>query len=89
MHSAITHLFAGVQVSDLDAGIDGTRGSSGDPGYARRKEMLWEIDERAWLLIEQNAAQAGSGRITVAVAGLDALLERLVVQRIEHKPIET
>jgi hypothetical protein len=39
--------------------------------------------------IEPNAARTGAGRITLAVAGLDALLERLAAQRIEHEPIET
>ena len=34
-------------------------------------------------------ARAGAGRITLAVAGLDALLEGLAAQRIEHEPIET
>jgi hypothetical protein len=53
------------------------------------EEILWEIDEHATLFIEPNAAQAGAGRITFAVAGLDALLERLAAQRIEHEPIET
>ena len=43
----------------------------------------------AWLFIELNAAQAGAGRITLSVTGLDALLERLAAQRIEHEPIET
>ena len=33
--------------------------------------------------------RAGAGRITLAVAELDALLERLAAQRIEHEPIET
>ena len=47
------------------------------------------IDERAWLFIEPNAARAGAGRVTLAVAGLDALLERLAARRIEHEPIET
>ena len=51
--------------------------------------MLWEIDERAWLFIEPNAAQAGAGRITLAVVGLDALLERLAAEGIEHEPVET
>ena len=46
--------------------------------------MLWEIDEHAWLFIEPNAAQAGAGRMTLSVAELDALLER-----IEHEPVET
>jgi hypothetical protein len=67
------------------------RGSSGDPREDRRvgEEILWELDERAWLFIEPNAARAGASRITVAVAGLDALLERLAARRIAHEPIET
>ena len=88
--SAITHLFAGVPVSDLDAGIDWYTRLFGRPPDRRvGEEILWEIDERAWLFIEPNRARAGAGRITFAVAGLDALLERLAVERIEHEPIET
>jgi catechol 2,3-dioxygenase-like lactoylglutathione lyase family enzyme len=88
MQSAITHLFAGVPVSDLDASIDWYTGCSGDPQICASGRDLWEIDERAWLFIEPNAARAGAGRITLEVAGLDALLERLAGQRIEHEAIE-
>jgi catechol 2,3-dioxygenase-like lactoylglutathione lyase family enzyme len=88
--SAITHLFAGVPVSDLDASIEWYTRLFGRPPDSRvGEEILWEIDERAWLFIEPNAAWAGAGRITLAVAGLDAMLERLAAQRIEHEPIET
>jgi catechol 2,3-dioxygenase-like lactoylglutathione lyase family enzyme len=88
--SAITDLFAGVPVSDLDASIDWYTRFFGRPPDARvGDEVLWEIDEHAWLFIEPNEAQAGAGRITLAVAGLDGLLERLADQRIEHEPIET
>ena len=59
------------------------------PGLSRGEEILWQIDERAWLFIEPNAALAGTGRITLSVTGLDALLERLATQRIEHEAIET
>lgn len=84
--SAITHLFAGVPVSDLDASIDRYTRSFGRPPDRRAgEEILWEIDERAWLFIEPNATQAGAGRITM----LDVLLERLAGQGIEHEPIET
>src|ERR671921_1410730 len=87
---AMTHLFAGVPVSDLDTSIDWyTRFFGRPPDWRAGEEILWEIDERAWLFIEPNAARAGAGRITLAVAGLDALLERLAAQRIEHEPIET
>ena len=90
MQSAITDLFAGVPVSDLDAGSDWYTRFFGRPPDSRvGDEVLWEIDEHATLFIEPNAAQAGAGRITFAVAGLDALLGRLVAQGIEHEPIET
>lgn len=88
--SAITHLFAGVPVSDLDVSIEWyTRFFGRLPDRRAGEEMLWEIDEHAWLFIEQNATHAGAGRITLAVTALDALLERLAGQEIEHEPIET
>jgi catechol 2,3-dioxygenase-like lactoylglutathione lyase family enzyme len=88
--STITDLFAGVPVADLNAGIDWYTRFFGRPPDSRvGEEVLWEIDEHAWLFIEPNAAQAGAGRITFAVAGLDALLERLASEGIEHAPIET
>ena len=88
--SAITQLLAGVPVSDLDAGIDWYARFFGRPPDVRvGTEMLWELDEHACLFIEPNAAQAGAGRITLSVTGLDALLERLADEGIEHEPIET
>ena len=88
--SAITHLYAGVPVSDLAASIEWyTRFFGRPPDWRAGEETLWEIDEHAWIFIEPNAARAGAGRITFAVAGLDALLERLAAERIEHEPVET
>jgi catechol 2,3-dioxygenase-like lactoylglutathione lyase family enzyme len=63
--SAITDLFAGAPVSDLDASIDWyTRFFGRRPDMRAEEEILWEIDEHAWLFIEPNAARAGAGRIT-------------------------
>lgn len=88
--SAITHLFAGVPVSDLDASVDWyTRFFGRPPDMRVGQEMLWEVDEHATLFIEPSASRAGAGRITFGVAGLDALLERLAAERIEHEPVET
>jgi catechol 2,3-dioxygenase-like lactoylglutathione lyase family enzyme len=89
--SAITDLFAGIPVSDLDASVDWYTRFFGRPPDSRvGEEVLWEIDEHAWLFIEPNAAQAGAGRITFSVAGLDALLERLAacdrVRRAARRP---
>ena len=90
MDSAITHLFSAIPVSDLEASVGWyTRFFGRAPDTRVGEEILWEIDEHAWLFIEPNPAQAGAGRITLAVAGLDALLERLAAERIEHEPVET
>jgi len=89
MQSAVMALFAGVPVSDLDASIDWyTRFFGRPPDLRVGDEVLWDIDEHATLFIEPNATQAGAGRITLAVAGLDAILERLASERIEYEPIE-
>ena len=90
MQGRITELFAGVPVSDLEASVDWyTRLFGRPPDDRAGQEILWKIDEQAWLFIEPNASQAGAGRITFAVEGLDALLEHLAAERIEHQPIET
>ena len=88
--SAITNLFAGVPVSDLDASIDWyTRFFGRPPDRRVGDENLWDIDDSACVFIEPNPAHAGAGRITLLVSGLDGLLERLAAGGIEHKPIET
>jgi catechol 2,3-dioxygenase-like lactoylglutathione lyase family enzyme len=90
MQGAITHLIAGVPVSELDAAIDWyTRFFGRPPDMRAGEEILWDIDEHATLFIEPDAARAGAGRVTFGVAGLDTLLERLAAQGIEHEPIET
>ena len=88
--SAITNLYAGVPVADLDASIDWyTRLFGRPPDMRAGDEILWDVDEHATLFIEPNAEHAGAGRVTLGVAGLDALLERLAAQGIDHEPIET
>lgn len=90
MRSAITNLYAGVPVSDLDAGIDWyTRFFGRPPDMRAGDEVLWDIDDHATLFIEPNTAHAGAGRITLGVTGLDALLERLAAAGIAYEPIET
>jgi catechol 2,3-dioxygenase-like lactoylglutathione lyase family enzyme len=88
--SAITHLYAGVPVTDLDASIDWyTRFFGRGPDFRAGDEILWEIEESATLFIEPDAKRAGTGRITLSVTGLDALLESVAARRIAHGVIET
>jgi catechol 2,3-dioxygenase-like lactoylglutathione lyase family enzyme len=87
---AITDLIAGVPVSDLGISIEWYSRFFGRPPDLRAgEEILWDVGEHATLFIEPDGGRAGSGRITFAVAGLDALLEHLSARRIEHEPIET
>ena len=87
---AISQLVAGVPVSDLEVSVDWyTRFFGRSPDMRVGDEVLWDVDEHATLFIEPNAEQAGAGRITFAVEGLDALLEHLAAQRIAHEPIDT
>jgi catechol 2,3-dioxygenase-like lactoylglutathione lyase family enzyme len=86
----IIHLYAGVPVTDLDASIDWyTRFFGKEPDLLAGEEILWETDEHATLFIEPRADRAGSGRITMAVTGLDDLLEQLHERGIEHGEVET
>jgi hypothetical protein len=51
--SAISHLFAGVPVTDLEASIDWyTRFLGRLPDSRVGDEVLWEIDQHAWLFID-------------------------------------
>jgi len=87
---AITHLIAGVPVTDLDASLDWyTRFFGREPDIRAGDELLWDVDEHATLFIEPNAAHAGAGRITFAVTALDALLAGLSASGIAYEPIET
>jgi catechol 2,3-dioxygenase-like lactoylglutathione lyase family enzyme len=66
--SAITDLYAGVPVSDLDASIDWyTRFFGRPPDMRAGEEVLWKVEEHGWVFIDPNAPQAGAGRITLAV----------------------
>jgi catechol 2,3-dioxygenase-like lactoylglutathione lyase family enzyme len=85
--SAVTHLYAGVPVADLEASIDWyTRLFGRDPDFRAGDEILWEIAASATLFIEPDSKRAGTGRITT---GLDALLASLAGRRIDHEAIET
>lgn len=68
----------------------GTRGSLGDRRTrAPGKKLSGTSTSTHPSSFESNAVRAGTGRITFAVAGLDALVERLAAQGITHEPIET
>jgi catechol 2,3-dioxygenase-like lactoylglutathione lyase family enzyme len=59
--SAITNLYAGVPVADLNASIDWyTRLFGRPPDMRAGDEILWDLDEHATLFIEPNAAHGNA-----------------------------
>lgn len=90
MTHAITHLIAGVPVSDLAVSTEWyTQLFGRAPDLVAGEEILWDIEEHATLFIEPDAARAGAGRATMIVEGLDDLLQRLTHAGIAHEPVET
>ena len=90
MAGSITHLIAGVPVSQLAVSVDWyTRFFGRPPDAHAGDEVLWDVDERATLFIEPSPARAGAGRVTLGVAGLDALLEGLSDRGIAYEHLET
>jgi catechol 2,3-dioxygenase-like lactoylglutathione lyase family enzyme len=66
----------------------GTRGSSADPQTIASGTRCSGRSTSTPGSSSSRTRRAGAGGITLAVAGLDALLERLAAQGIEHEPIE-
>jgi catechol 2,3-dioxygenase-like lactoylglutathione lyase family enzyme len=86
----ISDLYAGVPVSDLEGAVEWySRLFGRSPTRRAGDEVLWDLAAHATLFVEPNRAHAGSGRITLGVTGLDALLGRLAEQGIAHEPVET
>lgn len=90
MHAEINDVFAGIPVSDIEASLDWyTRLFGREPDMLAADEKIWQVKEHAWVFIEPKPANAGTGRVTFTVTGLDELLAQLVARGIEHEPIGT
>ncbi len=56
------------------------------------EELLWQVGENAWVVIDDRymrAARVGGTMITFGVIDLDDILARLAAHGIEHEPAET
>jgi hypothetical protein len=74
MQGAITHLFAGVPVSDLDVGVDWyTRFFGRPPDMRVGEEILWEIAEHAWLFVEPDKVPDPDGNAIAFAEPPDAV----------------
>lgn len=69
----ITHLFAGLTVSDFSAACDwygGLFGTAAD-AYPREDEAIWQLAPHVSIYITADAERAGYGLLTLAVKNLE------------------
>jgi predicted enzyme related to lactoylglutathione lyase len=87
---AITYVFAGIPVADLDAAIGWYERLAGRPPdlLPNDEEACWQMSETGWIYVIADAARAGSALITLLVDDLDAFLSSLAQRRITAGPVE-
>jgi predicted enzyme related to lactoylglutathione lyase len=82
-------LFVGVAVSDFDAARAWYERFFDRPAdvVAHATEVMWQITERGWLYILQDAAPAGNGIVTMAVSDIEDATSALGERGIAVGPI--
>lgn len=87
---SITHLYSVVPVTDRAAALEWFTAFFGRPADDTvGGELLWEVSETAWIVVDEHPEQAGHTQLTLGVTGLDQILARLTAHGVEHEPVET
>jgi catechol 2,3-dioxygenase-like lactoylglutathione lyase family enzyme len=79
------HVFAGIPVADLDAGLDWWErllGRAPDM-YPNDSEACWQLTETSWIYVVRDAERAGNGLLTVLVGDLERELAGIAERGIE------
>ncbi|WP_228713688.1 VOC family protein [Prauserella endophytica] len=86
----MTHLYSVVPVSDRAAALGWFAAFFGRPAdEVVGGEALWRVSDTAWVVVDEHPERAGNALLTLSVAGLDAILARLVAHGAGHEPVET
>jgi catechol 2,3-dioxygenase-like lactoylglutathione lyase family enzyme len=82
--------FTGVAVSDLEAGRDFYERFFGKPPdvLVNEIEVMWGVNESAWLYIVVDPARAGHALAALSVADLDAALAELASRGLKPSKLE-
>jgi predicted enzyme related to lactoylglutathione lyase len=86
----MNHVFAGIAVSDLDAGLAWWERLLGRPPDMRPNddEACWQLTDSGWIYVVRDAERAGKGLVTVLVDDLDEHLAGVGERGIEVGPIK-
>ena len=82
--------FTGVAVSDLATGRDFFERLFGKPPdvLVNENEVMWGVNESAWLYVVVDSARAGHALAALSVADLDAALAELASRGLQPSKLE-
>ena len=88
---AVTYLFAGIPVADLDQAVGWYERLMGRPPdlIPNKSEACWRITETGWVYVVADPSRAGSAFNTLLVDDLDSFLAGLAERGIGTGPVET
>jgi catechol 2,3-dioxygenase-like lactoylglutathione lyase family enzyme len=86
----VTHLFAGLPVSDLDAALDWYERFCGRPPDNRPNpdEAVWQLVPSGLIYVVRDEDRAGRGLLTVIVDDLDVMIEGLADRGIAPRAVD-
>jgi len=89
--TGVEHLFAGLGVSDYDAGLAWyTRLFGREPDVTvSETEAMWQLVGSGWVYVIRDGERAGRGLLTLLVDDLDASVANLAERGIVAGAIET
>jgi hypothetical protein len=82
--------FTGVAVSDLAVGRDFFERLFGKPPdvLVNENEVMWRVNDSAWLYIVVDPARAGHALAAFSVADLDTVIAELAARRLRPSKLE-
>lgn len=88
---ALTHVFMGIPVSDLEVATDWYGRLAGGPAdlVPHEREAAWRLTDSGWIYVILDGERAGSALNTLLVDDLGGFMAEIARRGIETGPIET
>jgi catechol 2,3-dioxygenase-like lactoylglutathione lyase family enzyme len=88
---ALTHVFAGIPVADLDVAVDWYERLAGRRAdlIPNEREAAWQLTETGWVYVIIDPPRAGTALNTLLVDDLGGFMAGLSERGIDPGPIET
>jgi catechol 2,3-dioxygenase-like lactoylglutathione lyase family enzyme len=85
----VTHVFAGLPVTDLEPALDWYERLLGGPPamLPNESEAVWQLAESALIYVVEDPERAGNGLLTLIVEDLDAVLAQTGLRPESVEPV--